>query len=269
MQMPGQELEKFQERMSKIKYKLLVLSGKGGVGKSTVSANIATALALEGKKVGLLDIDIHGPTIPQLLGLSRERVEIRDESLIPVKIGDNLEVMSIGFLLPEEDSAVIWRGPMKYKLIKEFLEDVEWGELDYLIVDSPPGTGDEPLSIAQLLGKMDGAIIVATPQEVAISAVRRSITFCNQLAIPVVGVIENMSGFICPNCGARIDIFKEGGAKKMAEKYGIRFLGKVPIDPNLVSAGDEGKPFLLNFQNSETAKIFAEIVRSIREAVEK
>jgi Mrp family chromosome partitioning ATPase len=269
MQMPESELAKVNERMSRVKCKLLVLSGKGGVGKSTVAANIATALALEGKKVGLLDIDVHGPTIPQLLGLNRERIEMKDEALIPAKIGDNLEVMSIGFLLPEEDSAVIWRGPMKYKLIKEFLEDVEWGELDYLIADSPPGTGDEPLSIAQLLGKMDGAIIVATPQEVAISAVRRSITFCNHLAIPIVGVIENMSGFICPNCGARVDIFKEGGAKKMAEKYGIKFLGRVPIDPNLVYAGDEGKPFLLNYQNSETAKIFTEIVRSIREAVEK
>jgi Mrp family chromosome partitioning ATPase len=220
MQMPESELAKVNERMSRVKCKLLVLSGKGGVGKSTVAANIATALALEGKKVGLLDIDVHGPTIPQLLGLNRERIEMKDEALIPAKIGDNLEVMSIGFLLPEEDSAVIWRGPMKYKLIKEFLEDVEWGELDYLIADSPPGTGDEPLSIAQLLGKMDGAIIVATPQEVALSAVRRSITFCNHLAIPIVGVIENMSGFICPNCGARVDIFKEGGAKKMAEKYG-------------------------------------------------
>jgi Mrp family chromosome partitioning ATPase len=269
MQMPESELAKVNERMSRVKYKLLVLSGKGGVGKSTVAANIATALALEGKKVGLLDIDVHGPTIPQLLGLNRERIEMKDEALIPAKIGDNLEVMSIGFFLPEEDSAVIWRGPMKYKLIKEFLEDVEWGELDYLIADSPPGTGDEPLSIAQLLGKMDGAIIVATPQEVALSAVRRSITFCNHLSIPVVGVIENMSGFICPNCGARVDIFKEGGAKKMAEKYGIKFLGRVPIDPNLVYAGDEGKPFLLNYQNSETAKIFAEIVRSIREELEK
>ncbi|MGB9877588.1 MAG: P-loop NTPase [bacterium] len=267
MQVP--ELTKINERMQRIKHKILVLSGKGGVGKSTVAVNIASALASKGKKVGILDIDIHGPSVPQLLGLKGKRVEIQNDSLLPVKIGESLSVMSIGFLLPEEDSAVIWRGPMKYKLIKEFLEDVEWGDLDYLIVDSPPGTGDEPLSIAQLLGKMDGAVIVATPQEVALSAVRKSITFCNQLSIPLIGVIENMSGFVCPNCGARIDIFKEGGAKKMAEKLGINFLGKVPIDPTLVVLGDEGKPFLSSGENSETRRAFEEIVSAIEKVVEK
>jgi len=247
------------ERLDVIEHKLLVLSGKGGVGKSTVAVNLAVALAAAGKKVGLLDIDIHGPSIPTLLGVEGMPVGGTDKALHPFAIGENLRVMSIGFLLRDSDDAVIWRGPMKYNVIKQFLGDVEWGPLDYLVVDSPPGTGDEPLTVAQLISDADGAIIVTTPQPLALSDVRKCITFCRQLSLPVLGVIENMSGFVCPNCGERTDIFKTGGGEEMAGDMGVPFLGRVPLDPAIVSAGDDGMPFVANFPETETGRIFASI----------
>jgi len=224
------EQQQIRQRMIQIKNKILILSGKGGVGKSTVSVNLAISLALAGKKVGLLDIDIHGPSIPKVLNLEGAKIGSDGQDIIPVEMTNNLKVMSIGFLLQGKDSAVIWRGPRKYHMIKQFLKDVQWGTLDYLIIDSPPGTGDEPLSIVQLLENADGAVIVTTPQEVALSDVRKCINFCGQLNLPVLGVLENMSGFVCPKCGEITDIFKSGGGEKMAEEMNVPFLGKIPID---------------------------------------
>ncbi|MCD6406179.1 MAG: P-loop NTPase [Planctomycetes bacterium] len=254
---------RLKERISRIGKKILVLSGKGGVGKSTVAANLALSLAAAGKKVGLLDVDIHGPSIPVIMGLVGTRLDAVEGGIVPAKVGANLKVMSIGFLLQGEDDAVIWRGPLKYNAIKQFISEVEWGEIDYLIVDSPPGTGDEPLSVAQLLGEAQGAVIVTTPQRLAISDVRRCISFCRKLALPVIGVIENMSGFVCPFCGKRIDIFKSGGGEEMAGSMGVAFLGRVPIDVDIVEAGDAGTPYVEAFSESPAAQSFAGIVEGI------
>jgi len=270
-QQAGENDEEFQarqrlnRRMCGIKHKLLVLSGKGGVGKSTVSVNIAASLAAQGFKVGLMDVDVHGPSIPTMLNLTRESIFQSEEGIEPVTAGPNLKVISVAFFLEHPEQAVIWRGPMKMAVIKQFLGDVNWGELDYLIIDSPPGTGDEPLSVCQLIENLDGCVMVTTPQEVASADVRRSITFCNQLAIPVVGVIENMSGFRCPKCGEIVNIFSNGGGRKLAEEMGVRFLGAVPIEPDIVSCGDSGKPYVYAFAGTETAKLFEEIIRPVVE----
>jgi len=259
------EQEQIRKRLKQVKHQVLVLSGKGGVGKSTVAVNLAMSLALAGKHVGLLDIDIHGPSVPKILGIEREIVQITGDILLPVEMTDNLKVMSIGFLLRQSDDAVIWRGPMKYQMIKQFLKDVQWGELDFLIVDSPPGTGDEPLAIVQLLESADGAVIVTTPQEVALSDVRKCISFCNNLNLSVLGVLENMSGFICPKCGEKTDVFKSGGGENMAQQMGVPFLGRIPIDPDIVRSCDSGKPFVFHYNRSQTAKAFENISNPILE----
>ena len=265
----GEDKEAFLERqalarrMCRIEHKILVLSGKGGVGKSTVAVNLAAALAASGRRVGLLDVDIHGPSVPKLLGLEHAAVGGVEGALIPAQFNDNLKVMSIGFLLRSDDDAVIWRGPMKMMAIKQFLKDVEWGELDYLIIDSPPGTGDEPLSVCQLIQDPTGAIIVTTPQDLAIADVRRSISFCRQLNLPVLGVIENMSGFVCPKCGEVTEIFKTGGGERMAADMAAPFLGRAPMDPDVVTACDSGEPFVLQRRDSETARAFAAIVDAV------
>jgi len=257
------EQQQIRQRIKKIKHQILVLSGKGGVGKSTVAVNLAVSLALAGRKVGLLDIDIHGPSIPKILNLEGKNIQAEEDVILPVTMMENLKVMSIGFLLRESSDAVIWRGPMKYQMIKQFLKDVDWGGLDFLVVDSPPGTGDEPLSIVQLLENADGAIIVTTPQEVAISDVRKCITFCGQLNLPVLGVLENMSGFVCPKCGENIDIFKSGGGQKMAEEMNVPFLGRIPIDQQIVQACDSGRPFVYHYKHTETAKAFEKVLKPI------
>jgi len=259
------EQKQIRQRVKQIKHQILVLSGKGGVGKSTVAVNLAVSLALSGKSVGLLDIDIHGPSIPKILNLEGEAVQPAGDAILPIEMLENLKVMSIGFLLRDSDDAVIWRGPMKYQMIKQFLKDVQWGELDFLIVDSPPGTGDEPLSVVQLLENADGAIIVTTPQEVALSDVRKGITFCRNLNLPVMGVMENMSGFVCPKCGERTDIFKSGGAEKMATEMNVPFLGRIPLDPQIVQACDSGKPFVYHYNQTQTAKAFEKILNPILE----
>jgi len=264
MQMQAEQ-EQIRRRIRQIKHQILVLSGKGGVGKSTVAVNLAVSLALAGKKVGLLDIDIHGPSIPKILNLVGKTVQAVGDMILPVEMVKNLKVMSIGFLLRGRDDAVIWRGPMKYQMIKQFLKDVDWGSLDFLVVDSPPGTGDEPLSIVQLLENADGAIIVTTPQEVALSDVRKCITFCGQLNLPVLGVLENMSGFVCPKCGENTDIFKSGGGQKMAEQMNVPFLGRIPIDPQIVQACDSGRPFVYHYNQTETAKAFEKVLSPIIE----
>ena len=259
------EQESIRRRIKQIKRKILILSGKGGVGKSTVAVNLAVSLALSGKRVGLLDIDIHGPSIPKILNLEGRRVLSLEDALLPIEMLEKLKVMSIGFLLRERDDAVIWRGPMKYQMIKQFLKDVQWGDLDFLIVDSPPGTGDEPLSVVQLLENADGAIIVTTPQDVALSDVRKGITFCRNLSLPVIGVLENMSGFICPKCGERTDIFKSGGGEHMAGQMNVPFLGRIPIDPQIVQACDSGRPYVQHYSSSSTAKMFNEAIRPLLE----
>ncbi|MDI9386464.1 MAG: Mrp/NBP35 family ATP-binding protein [Spirochaetota bacterium] len=249
--------------MPTVKKKYVVMSGKGGVGKSTVSVNLAVSLALQGKKVGLLDVDIHGPSIPTMLGLAGTKLTGSEESIDPVLIDGipNLKVMSVGFLLESEDAPVIWRGPMKNSIIKQFLKDVTWGKLDYLIIDCPPGTGDEPLSVVQLLGKADGTIIVTTPQDVASIDVSKSIKFAEQVKIPVTGIVENMSGFVCPHCNEVSYIFKEGGGKKLAEEYKVPFLGAIPIDPALGEAGDSGKPYVAQFKDSIISRTYEEMTK--------
>ncbi len=224
-----------------IKNKFVILSGKGGVGKSTVAANLAIALAQKGKKVGLLDVDVHGPSIPRIMGLKGQKAKLKPPWLIPVKWNDNLKVISLGFLLPDDNEAVIWRGPVKGSLIKQFIEEVAWGNLDYLVVDCPPGTGDEPLSVLQILGDDAKAIIVTTPQAVSIDDVRRSITFCNKVGNSIVGIIENMSGFVCPKCSEVVDIFGSGTGEKLARETGISYLGAIPLSKDIAQAGDVGK----------------------------
>ncbi|MBN2438222.1 MAG: Mrp/NBP35 family ATP-binding protein, partial [Deltaproteobacteria bacterium] len=221
------EDEALVRRLSEIKHKILVLSGKGGVGKSTVAVNLAVTLGMAGMKVGLLDVDFHGPSVPMLLHLKGEMLKsVEGVGILPLVTDDGLRVVSLGFALGHSDEAVIWRGPMKMGVIKQLLTDVQWGELDYLVVDFPPGTGDEPLSVAQLIPESDGAIVVTTPQDLSLQDVRKSINFCRHLKIPVLGVIENMSGLVCPHCGKMIEVFKSGGGETMAREMGVPFLGR-------------------------------------------
>ena len=260
---------KITNNLDKIKHKIVVLSGKGGVGKSTVSANLALSLAEKGYEVGLLDSDIHGPSIPKMLGLEDKRPEPSETGITPILALPRLKVMSMGFLISDKDAPVIWRGPMKMGAIKQLLGDVNWGDLDYLIIDLPPGTGDEPLSIAQLIPDNDGAVIVTTPQDIALLSVRKSINFVKKMNMPVVGIVENMSGFKCPHCGKDIDLFKTGGGVKASKDFKVPFLGKIPIDPQIVETGDSGKTFMTKNENSDTAKSFKKIVENIEEIVNK
>jgi ATP-binding protein involved in chromosome partitioning len=256
------ERRKLASRLCRIGHKVVVMSGKGGVGKSTVAVNIAVALMLAGKRVGLLDVDIHGPSIPTMLGLEGKTIQGHGDDLLPVDI-DGLKVMSLGFLLRNPDDAVIWRGPMKIGVIKQFLTDVAWGDLDYLIIDSPPGTGDVPLTICQLIEGMDGAVIVTTPQKVATVDVRKSITFCRELRVPVLGVVENMSGFACPKCGEITQVLSSGGGRGIAEDMQVPFLGAIPMDPMVMEACDNGQAFVRYYAASPTARIMQEIIAPI------
>ncbi len=258
------EIEKTLERF---KHKILVLSGKGGVGKSTVAANLAISLGLDGYKTGLLDVDFHGPSIPKLLGLDKDKMQSDENGLIPMQYGNNLKVVSLGMLLKNNDDAVIWRGPMKMGAIQQLIKDVSWGDLDYLIIDCPPGTGDEPLSVVQIIKNASGAVVVTTPQDIAVSDVRRSINFCEQVNLPVLGVIENMSGFVCPHCHDKIDIFKSGGGEEMAKDMGVNFLGQIPLEPDIVTASDEGRPYIYFYNKSETAKKIQAIIEKMVNAL--
>lgn len=247
---------------------LVVLSGKGGVGKSTIAANIAVLLAVKGFKAGLIDADLHGPSLPKLLGLRGRRLRSRERKILPLQIGDNLKVVSIGSLLESDDDPIVWRGPMKMGAIKQLLEDVEWGQLDCLVVDCPPGTGDEPLSVVQLTGGRSHAVIVSTPQDVALVDVRKSVNFCRRLDLPIVGVIENMSGFVCPHCGTTVDVFGSGGAEQMAEEMGVPFLGKIPLDPAVAESGDAGHPFVYHYSKTKTARLLEEAIQPVVELIE-
>jgi len=257
------ENQALENRMRDIGRKLLVLSGKGGVGKSTVAANLAASLASAGKTVGLLDVDVHGPSIPKLLGLEGQQISIAGDAMLPVRVNDHLTVMSIGFLLQKNTDAVIWRGPRKFHAIRQFLKDVAWGPLDYLVVDSPPGTGDEPMSVTQLAGSPAAAVIVTTPQDVAISDVRRCVSFCHAMSLPIAGILENMSGFVCPKCGEKINVFKAGGGNDLADEMGIPFLGQIPIEPGIVTSGDAGKPFIDERTHTPAGEAFDKVVRLI------
>ncbi|MDH4210138.1 MAG: Mrp/NBP35 family ATP-binding protein [candidate division WOR-3 bacterium] len=251
------------ENLQKIKNRLLVFSGKGGVGKSTVAANLGLALSERKLRVGLIDIDIHGPNLAKMLGAEGKKLQPSEENrIVPLKITSNLSLVSISFFLHNFDNPVIWRGPLKMKLIQQFLGDVVWGELDWLIIDSPPGTGDEPLSVAQLI-PATGAIIVTTPQEVSLMDSRKAVNFARVLKLRTFGIIENMSGLDCPHCGKRIDIFGSGGGERTARDLGVPFLGKIPMDPGIVSLADEGKPFITYRPDSAAAEAFGRIIDKI------
>lgn len=264
-----QEDKKVREQLSKIKYKILVMSGKGGVGKSTVAVNIAIGLSLQDFMVGLLDVDLHGPNVPKMLGARDLRLSRKPDGKIgAIKYSPNLKFLSIEPLLPSEDSAVIWRGPLKHSAIRQFIGDIDWGELDYLIIDAPPGTGDEPLTVAKTIPDAY-VVIVTTPQEVSLIDVKKSIRFCQKTKMRILGIVENMSGFICPYCGKPIDLFKKGGGERLAQEFGLRFLGRIPIDPRVVDTGDTGRPFIAAYPESPTAKAFEELIRKIISATEE
>jgi ATP-binding protein involved in chromosome partitioning len=251
-----------------VKHVILVLSGKGGVGKSTVSTNLASALAAHGRQVGLLDLDMHGPNIPKMLGIEDQRPAVLEKNMEPVHVTGNLAVMSMAFLLPDASTPVIWRGPMKMAAIQQFLAEVNWGSLDYLIVDLPPGTGDEALTIAQLAPNVQGAVIVTTPQDVAVLDAVKAIKFIERLELPVIGIIENMSGMVCPHCGESIELFGRGGGRKAAEDLGVPYLGAIPLDPAMVKAGDEGRPYILRHADTATWKAVDTVMENLVNLVE-
>ena len=232
----GDEDKKLQATLGKIKNKIVVMSGKGGVGKSTVAVNLAVSLALAGHKVGLLDVDIHGPSVPQMLNLNNTGVMMDGDLILPQEIG-SLKVISLGFMIDDPDGAIVWRGPMKIGVIKQFIGDVAWGELDYLVIDSPPGTGDEPLTVCQLLNDAS-AIIVTTPQQVAANDVAKSLNFCKQINMKVLGLVENMSGLVCPHCNEVVEIFPGNAGEELAEKFGVELLARIPLDPAVAHGGD-------------------------------
>jgi len=250
--------------LGKIKNKILVMSGKGGVGKSTVSVNLALGLADKGYQVGLMDVDIHGPDVVRMLNLKGtvEPPATKGGLVPPLKYSDNLKVVSLEFMMRDRDEAIIWRGPLKIQAIRQFVSDMDWGELDYLIIDAPPGTGDEPLSVAQTIPNVK-AIVVTTPQKVALADVRKSINFCKTVKVEIAGVVENMSGFVCPHCKGTVDIFKSGGGESLARELDLPFLGKIPMDPLVVMAGDDGAPYLSSDADSPATRAFKEVVNAI------
>ncbi|MCW4018808.1 MAG: Mrp/NBP35 family ATP-binding protein [Candidatus Bathyarchaeota archaeon] len=255
-------------RLNKIKFKIAVMSGKGGVGKSTVTANLAMALAMNGHKgkVGVLDADIHGPCIPKMLGLKGQNLKGGPDGLIsPVSSNLGVKVASVDFMLPNDDAPVIWRGPLKMQLIRQFLSDIAWGALDFLFIDLPPGTGDEPLSVVQLIPDLDGVVIVTMPSEVSEAVVKKSVSFAKQAKVPIIGIVENMSGFVCPDCGAKIDIFKAGAGKRIARDPSVPFLGSIPIDPQVCTNSDNGLPFTVENPSSPSAIAFKAVVQEIEQ----
>lgn len=250
--------------LGKIKNKILVMSGKGGVGKSTVATNLALELANRGHKVGLMDVDLHGPDICRMLQLTDS---IKDSHtgtglVPPMKFGENLKVISLEYMMEDRDDPIIWRGPLKIQAIRQFIADIDWGALDYLIIDAPPGTGDEPLTIANTIPDSQ-ALIVTTPQDVALADVRKSINFCTHVKMRILGLVENMSGLLCPHCGKIVEVFKAGGGERTAKDYNITFLGRVPMDPRVVLGGDEGTPFLSSKTDSPAVKAFAALVDTV------
>jgi ATP-binding protein involved in chromosome partitioning len=268
-----EELKRLQEllakNMARISAKILVLSNKGGVGKSVVAVNMAVCLSRKGARVGLVDADMHGPSVPKMLGFEGKKMRAGPLGISPFPVNSNLGVISMSSLLESPDVPIIWRGPLKMNALKQFLAEVNWGERDYLIVDSPPGTGDEPLSVCQLIRDLTGAIIVTTPQDVALLDSRKCVSFLRELSTPIFGILENMSGMKCPHCGKDIFLFKTGGGEKAAREFGIPFLGRIPFDPRIVESTDDGKPFVEAYPDSEASKVIEKICRSIDEKVRK
>ena len=254
--------QKIEKNLKSITNRVLVFSGKGGVGKSTVAANLALGLAYQELDVGILDVDIHGPNLAKMLGVEGAKLVTGEVGIIPATVNDHLKLVSMSFLLQDPDLPVIWRGPMKMKAIQQFLGDVEWGSLDWLVIDSPPGTGDEPLSVAQLI-PATGAIIVTTPQEVSLMDSRKAVAFARRLDLKILGIVENMSGLACPHCGKSIDLFKTGGGERIARELDVPFLGRVPIDPRIVSLGDEGKSILSVHPEAESSRSIQDIVDKV------
>jgi len=256
-----------ESSLQKIRQKFIVMSGKGGVGKTSVSVNIAMALSKKGFKVGILDVDIHGPDVPRMLGIEKEMLGVNaNKKLTPLNYSDTLKAVSIESLSASKDDAIIWRGPMKHSVIRQFIADVEWGDLDYLIIDSPPGTGDEPLSVAQVISDAQ-AVIVTTPQEVSLADVRKSINFCKTINMKIFGMIENMSGFHCPHCGEAIELFGSGGGEKTAADFNINFLGRIPLDPKVVVCGDSGQCYQEIHESSPVTKAFNTIAGRMADLV--
>lgn len=252
-------------------HSIIVMSGKGGVGKSTISANLAVSLSLNGYNVGILDADLTSPSVPRLLGLTGN-IEVEENQLVPVSYSDKLKVLSTGFLVPSPDHAIIWRGGMKMGAIRQFINETKWGALDFLVVDLPPGTGDEPLSIVQEL-QPDGALIVTTPQEVALVSSRKSIDFARKVEVPIIGIVENMSGYTCPTCGTQVAIFKSGGGERSAKELDVPFIVHIPLDSTICESGDSGKPISENGATapcaSESSNLITQSVLRFYDAKEK
>lgn len=263
-----EEQKRFEENLSRIRHKIMIMSGKGGVGKTSVATNLAALLARNDYQVGLLDADIHGPNVPKMLGVEKQHLMAGEGGVAPVDVIRNLKAVSMGLLAQDPDKAIVWRGPLKHSAIKQFLGDIVWGNLDFLLVDLPPGTGDEPLSVAHLIKNVDGSIIVTTPQDVALLDSRKSVNFSKVLKVPVLGIVENMAGMVCPHCGARIDLFKVGGGERAALELGVPFLGRIPIDPRMVASGDTGRLFVLDAAESEAKKAFVEVAQKVVNATE-
>jgi Mrp family chromosome partitioning ATPase len=255
-------MERIRKNMDQIRHKVVVMSGKGGVGKSTVTVNLAASFQRQGKAVGVMDADLTNPNIPKMLGCEDGRIQSDDGMLRPVE-AHGMKVMSTAFLAQDTGRPIIWRGPIKIGVLQQFLGDVKWGALDYLFIDLPPGTSDEPLSIAQEIPSADGAVIVTTPQDVSILDIKKSAGFAKSLNLKVLGIVENMSGFRCPHCGEVTEIFKAGGGEQAAKELGVPFLGRIPFDPGVVRRGDEGKPFLIAEPQAEAAKAFEAVVRRL------
>jgi Mrp family chromosome partitioning ATPase len=257
------ERARLDEKLFHIHRRIMIMSGKGGVGKSTVAINLAAGLALQGYQVGILDADLHGPDVPRMLGIEGRHLTGRGDTVDPVEVFRGLKAVSMALLAQDPDKAIIWRGPMKHSAIKRFLGSVNWGDLDFLVVDLPPGTGDEPLSVARLIKEVDGAIIVTTPQDVALLDSRKAVSFSKLIEVPVLGIVENMSGMGCPHCGERIDLFKVGGGEEAARDLGVPFLGRIPIDPRVVIGSDLGQPFVTDSAESGVKAAFLELMRRL------
>lgn len=255
------------EKYKGVKHTILVMSGKGGVGKSTVAINLAISLGSQNRKVGIIDADINGPDDPKMLGVDREQLYATDKGIIPLDTKYGVSIISMAFLLQTDDTPVIWRGALRHKAVQQFLEDVSWENMDYVVMDFPPGTGDEALSVAQLVPDAEGVIIVATPQDVALLDVRKAINFAGQLKLKVLGIVENMSGLKCPHCGQDIDLFGSGGAENLSKKLNIDFLGKIPFIPEIVSNADSGIPGVA--VNKVFSDAFESIAKKIIEKIEK
>ncbi len=250
----------------KIKNKIIVMSGKGGVGKTSTSVNLSIALSKKGHNVGIMDVDLHGPDVPRMLGLDGMPEVNSNHKLNPMRFSDNLKAISIEAFTPSKDDAIIWRGPLKFSAIRQFIGDVDWGDLDFLVIDSPPGTGDEPLTVAQTI-KDARAVIVTTPQEVALADVRKSINFCKTVDMNIFGLVENMSGFACPHCNQMIELFGSGGGERTAQQMGIDFLGSIPFDPKVVACGDTGACYQETHTDSAVTKAYAAVADKLSQLV--